>query len=101
MNKLSKKSQTLVDDLAEAAKQHGWAEDQGVGKSVDNAKENYELSKKALERYIGRLEHKLKVPATLKEKMQADKTTPAIDEHAHWETAGGVTEEQNEARFGR
>lgn len=100
-NKLSKKSQELLDDFDNAAMHHGWECDQGIGRSVDEAKESYDAAKKALERHIARLERKLKVPATLKEKMQAENTTPAIDEHATWETAGGTTPEQNEARFNR
>lgn len=99
--KLSKRSQKLVDDFSTAAQSHGWQSDQGVGSSVDNAESLFRSEKAALERHIARLEKKLTVPKTLKEKLQADATTPAIDEHAHWETAGGTTEEQNEARFAR
>lgn len=96
--KLSNKSQELVDDFGRCANTSGWESDR-AGHRVDSG---CSAAKKALEKHIARLEHKLKVPKTLKEKIQAENAaTPAIDEHAHWETAGGTTDEQNEARFAK
>ena len=98
MNKLSKKSQTLVDDFGKSSEYHGWQEDQGVGREVDRARKNCEESKKLLERHVARLEAQVK-------RYKPSKLTPRLvgDEHSHanWETAGGTTEEQNEARFSR
>ena len=54
--KISRTSERAVRDLEEAAKSHGWAEDQGTGARVRNAAEEFERAGRALRRRIARLE---------------------------------------------
>ena len=52
---LEKRGQQLVDNLCEAAKYHGWQQDQGVGKEVDKAKQEFDMAKLQMEQYIAKL----------------------------------------------
>jgi hypothetical protein len=93
-HKLSKWSQTLVNKFGDAAENHGWQEDQGSGRDVDDGRENNDACKAALERRIARLEAKIA-------KLQTPPPTPVAEYHPNWESAGGTTCEQNDAHFSR
>lgn len=54
-----RRSFALLDEFAEAAKIHGWTEDQGTGKSVDNAKTSFDESFNALRKRLIEL-HRLR-----------------------------------------
>lgn len=56
----SKRAQKYIDAFSEAAKSHGWMEDQGTGNAVTNAEQNFIETKVALERFVSRLERKTK-----------------------------------------
>lgn len=47
---LPKRDRELIDRFAEAAKSHGWMEDQGTGSDVDHAREEYDAAFAALEK---------------------------------------------------
>lgn len=53
MTRLAKQ---LVDEFGEAAKYHGWQQDQGTGRSVDAAEEGYKETKAVLMGYITKLQ---------------------------------------------
>jgi len=67
-NKLSKKAFELITDFSEDAKYWGWQEDQGSNfKTIQTAERNYNESKSALEKYVLKLEKRIKVLMKSKE----------------------------------
>ena len=56
MAKISKASHNLLEDFAQSAKDWGWMEDQGYGKDVRYAEDQFSDTKEALEKRIAKLE---------------------------------------------
>lgn len=65
--KLSKTSQNVLDDFAVAAKHWGWQEDQGYGKAVTEAHEQFVELREAVEKRMAKLE---KDAADLRKKLR-------------------------------
>ena len=59
-SKAEKKTFLLVELFDEAARDWGWTQDRGVGKSVDASEAEYNSSKQALIEHINRLHKQLK-----------------------------------------
>ena len=52
---VEKQGQKLLDNLIATAMYHGWQQDQGVGKEVDKAKQEFDMAKLQMEQYIAKL----------------------------------------------
>lgn len=59
ITKLSKKSTELIKDFGEWAMAHGLEQDQGYGKSVTRAEDNFNYSLAKLQKHVLGLENKI------------------------------------------
>lgn len=64
MHKISKTSQNLIDEFGESAKYHGWQEDMGTGRSVDQAAKDFARDKAALTTRVLWLEERVRLLKT-------------------------------------
>ena len=70
---LEKRGQQLVDNLCEAAKYHGWQQDQGIGNEVQKAEVHYNQAKLELEQYISNLHSKIRRQSSKINSLEADR----------------------------
>ena len=57
---MKNKGTSLLEDFDFSAQNWGWQKDQGYGAAVDSAFIDYQRSRKDLERYIQKLQHRIK-----------------------------------------